>query len=291
MWRKRSSPAPIRTRTLRGRVESTGPTIGRPSAVAVASEADHALQALGDLLGGEALSGAWTQQSSPAQRSCRRGAPRGAADPPRPCLRPPSAAPPPAADGADRRPQRLRARIDHRRQPELARLREAAVGVGDGAQLAGQAELAEAGDRPLAAAGHDAARGARDRERDREVGARLVDPHAAGDVDEHVGAADADAGVARRARRARARAGCGRSRWRPAAAARARTARRAPGPRPAAAASPPSPPARRCRARASPRRRSAPTRRRPRPGRRWRISNTPTSLVEPKRFLSARSVR
>ena len=81
-------------------------------------------------------------------------------------------------------------------EPELARLRLAAVGVGDRAQLAGQAELAEAGHRPLAVAGHDAALRARHRERHGEVRPRLVDADAAGDVDEHVGAAGADAGVA-----------------------------------------------------------------------------------------------
>ena len=42
----------------------------------------------------------------------------------------------------------------------------------------------------------DAARGRGDRERDPEIGARLVDPHAPGDVDEHVGAAERQPGVA-----------------------------------------------------------------------------------------------
>ena len=92
----------------------------------------------------------------------------------------------------------------------------------------------------------DAAGRARHRQRDREVGPRLVDAHAADDVHEHVGGADRDAARGGRARRARARGGCDRTRCRPAAAARAPTARRAPGPRRAAAASPPSPRARRC---------------------------------------------
>ena len=45
--------------------------------------------------------------------------------------------------------------------------------------------------------GRDAARGARDRERDRQVGPRLLDAHAADDVDEDVAGAHADARVAR----------------------------------------------------------------------------------------------
>ncbi len=55
-------------------------------------------------------------------------------------------------------------------------------------------------------------RGAGHRQRDRQIGARLVDPDAAGDVDEHVGRPDPDARRGARARRGRARAGCGRSR-------------------------------------------------------------------------------
>ena len=103
----------------------------------------------------------------------------------------------------------------------------------------------------------DAARGARDGERDREVGARLVDPHAADDVDEHVRGADPDAGVAAEHGEHEREAVAVDPVARPAAAARAPTATRAPGPRRAAAASPPSRRARRCPARASPRRRSA----------------------------------
>ena len=39
--------------------------------------------------------------------------------------------------------------LDHRRQTELRRLGEAPVGVADRSQLTGEAQLAEAGQRPL----------------------------------------------------------------------------------------------------------------------------------------------
>ena len=78
-------------------------------------------------------------------------------------------------------------------KPELGALREAPLGLGDGAQPARQADLAEAGERR---ANRHAAGSRRDRERDAEVGARLVDPNAAGDVDEDVGLAERDARVA-----------------------------------------------------------------------------------------------
>src|SRR5215218_2889087 len=106
-----------------------------------------------------------------------------------------------------RRTQRSGLGRHDRRKPELASLRDAALGVGDAAQLAGEAELAEAGERRrvfaatrrvLVRAGQsDAACSARDRERDREVGPGLVDAYAADDVYEHVRAADADTAVAR----------------------------------------------------------------------------------------------
>ena len=105
-------------------------------------------------------------------------------------------------------------------------------------------------------------------------------------------AADRDARVASRARRARARAGCGRSRWPPAAAAPARLGATSAWTSTSSGREPSIAPsttlAGRLRGLA---RRSAPTRPPPRPARRSRISNTPTSLVDPKRFLSARSVR
>ena len=197
----------------------------------------------------------------------RSGARRGAA---RPRRAPRRAARRSAARSVAAPPARRPAR-----SPNLRRLGEPALGVGDRAQLAGQARARRS--RRAAALGSppsgDAARGARDGERDREVGARLVDAHAADDVDEHVGAADADAAVA---------AEHGEHEREPVAvdpvddAPRRHElgrARRAPAPRRAAAASPPSPRARRCRARASPRRRSARRRRAPRRARR-RASRT-----------------
>ena len=63
----------------------------------------------------------------------------------------------------------------------------------DRPQLAGQPDLAEA--RPRRALQRHALRRARDRQRDREVRPRLVDPDAARDVHEDVGRADAHAGV------------------------------------------------------------------------------------------------
>ena len=85
--------------------------------------------------------------------------------------------------------------MDHPVEAELARLGDAAVGVSDVPELARQAELAEGGER-LVGGRRDALRGGGERQRDREVGARLVHPHAAGDRDEHVGRAERDAGVA-----------------------------------------------------------------------------------------------
>ena len=81
-------------------------------------------------------------------------------------------------------------------------------------------------------------RGGGDRERDPEVGARLVDADAAGDVDEDVGAARAAGRRGARARRRSSRAASGRRRSRRGAASRGRSARRAPGSRAAAAACP-----------------------------------------------------
>ena len=59
MWRKRTeSGAEPKWNAPRRKTPSTGPTIGRPSAVAVASaEQDHPLEALGDLLGGQPVLG------------------------------------------------------------------------------------------------------------------------------------------------------------------------------------------------------------------------------------------
>ncbi len=125
-----------------------------------------------------------------------------------------------------------------------------------------------------------------------EIGGRLVDAQAAGDVEIDVVAGRAARRNGLRAPRAPSTAGSDPSRPRRGAACRARSARPAPGFRPAAAACP------RCRrtprCRAMPRSRSArnssdglATSRRPSPV----ISNTPISSVGPKRFFTARRMR
>ena len=176
--------------------------------------------------------------------------------------------------------------------PYFARLGQAPLGVPDPAQLAGQPELAEAGQRRPVAARSGDARGcalatASATARSQPGSSTRTPPTTLTNTS---AAARADAARGGRGPPARAPGGCGRGRRRPAAAARAPTARPAPAPRRAAAASPPSPPARRSRARAWPRRRSAPRRRAPRPGRPGASRTRPASLVEPKRFFSARSV-
>ena len=201
-------------------------------------------------------------------------------------------APPRARRRAACRP--VRRAHDRRAGRTCAASASAAVGVRDGAQLAGQPDLAEAGERRgRSASERHAARGAGDRQRDREVGAGLVDAHAADDVDEHVGACRAatprvagehreherepvavDA-VGTRGAAARARAGA-------TSACTSTSSGREPS---IAASTTRAGRARRLADEARARRRA------PRPGRSSRISKTPTSLVEPKRFFSARSVR
>src|SRR5262249_35478376 len=99
-------------------------------------------------------------------------------------------------------------RANDRSDAELRRLGDAPLRVGDVAERAGQPELAKAskgGFAPLGVACGDASPRLRewlsalrrgDRERDREVGAGLVDADAPGDVDEHVGARRRGAAVA-----------------------------------------------------------------------------------------------
>src|SRR3954471_2893445 len=99
-----------------------------------------------------------------------------------------------SADGLTQRRHLFRRRDDVS-ESELLGLRAAPVGVPDTAQLAGQPDLAEAGDRHLIAHFH-AFRGAGDGESNGQIGPRLLDADAAGDVDEHVGGTGADAGVA-----------------------------------------------------------------------------------------------
>ena len=71
-------------------------------------------------------------------------------------------------------------------QAELRRLLGRGGRGGRRAQLAGQPDLAEAGQRGASVAAGDAPGRAGDRQRDGEVGPRLVDAHAADDVDEDV---------------------------------------------------------------------------------------------------------
>src|SRR3954447_7594928 len=83
-------------------------------------------------------------------------------------------------------------------QAELRGLLAAAVGVTHAAQLAGEPDLPETGDRraALLAAEGDPLRRAGHRKSHREVGAGLVDAHAADDIDEDVGGPHADPAVA-----------------------------------------------------------------------------------------------
>ena len=87
-------------------------------------------------------------------------------------------------------------RAEDRREAELECLGRAAVGVRDVAELARQAELSEAGERLVAGAAQRlAAMGGDEREGDGEVGAGLVDAHAARDVHEDVVGAERGAAV------------------------------------------------------------------------------------------------
>ncbi len=132
-------------------------------------------------------------------------------------------------------------RPEDRREAELERLGDAAFGVGDVAELAGQPHLAEAGERPAVGVAEWLPALSRcDRKGDREIGPRLVDADPAGDVDEDVGVAEPRRRRAGREPRGSSPAGCDRSRLPPAAAARPRSGRPAPGPRRARAACPPS---------------------------------------------------
>ena len=87
-------------------------------------------------------------------------------------------------------------RAGHGREPELGCFGDPPVTVADGTKLAGEAELAEAGKRMTGRRGQrDPSRGTRDRERDGEVRARLIDPDAPDDIDEYVGRAESDSGM------------------------------------------------------------------------------------------------
>ncbi len=84
-------------------------------------------------------------------------------------------------------------RRDHRDDAELRALLETPFRLGGRPQTPREAELPERGD---TLAERRRARGGRDRECNGEIGARLVDAHAAGDVDEHVGRPERDPRVA-----------------------------------------------------------------------------------------------
>src|SRR6266513_2143058 len=79
---------------------------------------------------------------------------------------------------------------DNLPEPELRALFEPTLGLGRGPQPAREPDLHERR-RGLLDSGAPCSR--RDRKRYGEVGARLIDANAAGDVDEHVGAAESDA--------------------------------------------------------------------------------------------------
>ena len=100
--------------------------------------------------------------------------------------------------------------------------------LGGRPQTPREAELPERGD---TLAERCRARGGRDRECNGEIGARLVDAHAAGDVDEHVGRPERDPPRGDRGRQRSSRAASGRHRFRRGGASRDRFERRAPGPR------------------------------------------------------------
>ena len=105
--------------------------------------------------------------------------------------------------------RRRAGRGDRRDEAELRALLEPPLGLRRRPQPAGEADLAEGGEPVLH--GH-ALGGGGDRERDREVGAGLVDADAAGDVHEDVGLAERDAARGARARRRSSRAASGRRR-------------------------------------------------------------------------------
>ena len=182
------------------------------------------------------------------------------------------------------------ARHDRALKPELGRLLQPRLGMADGAHLAGQADLAE--DTPHRAAPGGRVSGGDERRRHRQVGRRLADPQAAGDVQIDIAAANPSP------QRASSTASSMASRppSQPTTARRgvpSRRARPAPGSRPAPAACPPCrrrPPRRRRRLAA--RRGTGPTDWPPRHEARPRPSRTRRSRRSaPKRFLTARRMR
>ena len=128
-------------------------------------------------------------------------------------------------------------RHDHRREPELRALLSTAFGLGRRPQAPREADLAEG--RRRRGERHALSRRG-DGERDREVGARLVDAHSAGDVHEDVGLAEREPGVARENGHDHRQPLWDRRRCRPGEAWPGRSAPRATGSRAAAAVVPSS---------------------------------------------------
>ena len=180
-------------------------------------------------------------------------------------------------------------RGDDAREAELRALLEPAVGLGRRAEAAGEADLAERGDRRPRTGTRCAAEAIASATARSAPGSSIRTPPATLTKTSACPSADARRGA--RARRRSSRAASGRRRSRRGAASRGRSARRAPGSRAGSAASPRA----RRRRRRPPRRR--PCGRTPRTGRARRrgpapvISKTPSSFVEPKRFFAARSTR
>ncbi len=174
-------------------------------------------------------------------------------------------------------------------EAELLRLPEARRRMADRPDGARQADLAEidhVGGQRRGEARGDQRRG------DREVGGRLADAQAAGDVEIDVAVAEADAAVRLQHGQHHGEPAGIPADARRAAACRARSGRPAPGSPPAPAACPPCRRRRPRRAsRRCARRGTARTGWRLREGRAPVISKTPISSVGPKRFLTARRMR
>ena len=165
---------------------------------------------------------------------------------PRPCAPGPrrvaSAARSVAVRGRGRRSRSPDSRAEDRAEAELERLGDPALGVGDEAQLAGEPDLAEAGERPCPR------RSASGSPRCAEASAMATARSAPGSstrtppatLTKTSAPSRATARRGGRGPRGSSPAGCGRSRSRRGAAARSRSARPAPGPRPAAGGCPPS---------------------------------------------------
>lgn len=86
---------------------------------------------------------------------------------------------------------------DHRFESELDRFRNPPFGVTDLAEVPGQPQFTEAGQRPAMPAGQGfAPLGRSHRQGHGEIGSRFIDPDPADHIDENVGAAETEPGVA-----------------------------------------------------------------------------------------------